>query len=247
MADESVPRCVICPGFFKTVEHLQSRKHMLKAVEYDYMITPQISAIKSELRAELDKEKREAQEKAEREQEAYRDQIVRENNMLYMQRQEQEIGTSTLKYCSCCDKQMKRKNWAAHEKSQGHIRMSMAKAVEEKETREARELSQAEHNEQLLIAEIMNHEPQPEPKQNIKYCSCCNKHVSGKNWGAHNKTKGHINNMAIAETHADNMNNLEVKDCPYCRASFGDWREHRETTEHKLNEGEARLSELLAE
>ena len=244
MADESVPKCIICPGFFKTVEHLQSRRHMLKAVEYDYMITPQISAIKSELRAELDKEKRDAREKAEQEQEAYRYQIVRENNMLYMQRQEQETGTSILKYCSCCDKQIKRKNWAAHEKTQGHIRMSMAKAVAEKEAREALELLQAEAQ---LITEIMNYEPQPEPKKETKYCFSCSKHITKKKWGKHTQTKKHNNNVAIMETHADSMNNLAVKVCPSCRASFLDWREHSKTNEHRLNEAEAGLLALSAE
>lgn len=80
-----------------------------------------------------------------------------------------------------------------------------------------------------------------------KYCSFCDKHITVKNWRDHGKTQRHINNIAVAETYADNMNNLTVKDCPCCRVPFGDWREHRETTEHKLNEAEARLSALSAE
>jgi len=104
---------------------------------------------------------------------------------------------------------------------------------------------EAEYNQ--LIADIMNYEPQPEQKTDLKYCSLCDKNVSGKNLERHNNTKGHIKNKAIAEAHADNMNNLAVKDCTYCRASFGDWREHSETLEHKLNEAEAKLSALSAE
>jgi hypothetical protein len=229
MADESVPSCVICPGFFKTMEHLQSRKHMLKAVEYDYMITPQISAIKSELRAELDKEKRKAQEKAEQEREAYKEQTVRENNMLYMQRQEQETGTSTLKYCSCCDKQTKRKNWVAHEKSQGHIRMSMAMAVEEKEAQ--------------LITDIMNYEPRQE--QDLKYCSFCDKHVSGKNWNKHIRTKGHIDkSMAVNAEEQAEMNGLANKICSFCNVPFASWAQHKQDEAHKLNWAEAALAKL---
>ena len=241
MADESVTKCIICPGFFKTVEHLQSRRHMLKAVEYDYMITPQISAIKSELRAELDKEKRDAQEKAEQEQEAYRDQIVRETNMLYMERQEQLTGTSTLKYCSCCDKQMKRKNWAAHEKSQGHIRMSMAKAVEEKEAQDKAEQE---------LAALSS----PAQKNIYRDCQYCGQ-ILKTNWSRHVKSAKHIryeqehaNEVGefLKEEQAEilRMDELANKICPVCNVPFDSWAQHKQYEAHKLNWAEAELAKL---
>ena len=88
--------------------------------------------------------------------------------MNYEPRQEQDI-----KYCSFCDKQIKRKNWVAHEKSQGHIKKSGAVNAEE----------QAEIVEMDGLAN--------------KICSFCD--VPFASWAQHKQGEAHKLNWAEAE------------------------------------------------